>query len=202
MGQVFDDAPALTLTSGHAALHQAIARRQVAAAARRRLSRAVTGSEGTLVHPNLVCDVAIGQSTGSDPAGPRQPLLPRPGAAAPGPSGDTLRTRTEVVGLKQNRPRADGTRRGLVALRIQTENQRGEPVLDFWRCPMIPLRDPSVATGHADRFEEIPGELDPERGRGGDPGTGDSSACARASLSPRAASRARRRSTRSRAATP
>ena len=28
---------------------------------------------------------------------------------------------------------------------------------------MIPLRDPAAETGHADRFEEIPDELDPER---------------------------------------
>jgi 2-methylfumaryl-CoA hydratase len=75
--------------------------------------------------------------------------------------GDTLATRTEVVGLKQNRPRSDGTASGLVALRIRTTNQREEPVLDFWRCPMIPLRDPDASTGHADRFEDIPTELDP-----------------------------------------
>ncbi len=74
--------------------------------------------------------------------------------------GDTLRTRTEVVALKQNRPRPDGSAAGLVVLRIRTENQRGEPVLDFWRCPMIPLRDPQVATGHADSFDAIPDQLD------------------------------------------
>ena len=74
--------------------------------------------------------------------------------------GDTLRTSTEVVALKQNRPRDDGTATGLVVLRISTENQRGEPVLDFWRCAMIPLRDPDAQTGHADSFDAIPAELD------------------------------------------
>ena len=77
--------------------------------------------------------------------------------------GDTLRTRTEVVALKQNSRRADGSATGLVALRIRTHNQRGEPVLDFWRCPMIPLREPAAETGHADRFDQIPDELELER---------------------------------------
>jgi len=115
------------------------------------------------VTPNLVCDVAIGQSTG-----PTQRVLGNlfyRGLVLLRPVhlNDTLRTRTEVVGLKQNRPRADGTASGLVALRIRTENQLGEPVLDFWRCPMIPLRDPTTSTGHADRFDQIPDELDPEQ---------------------------------------
>ncbi len=50
-------------------------------------------------------------------------------------------------------------------MRITTENQSGEPVLDFWRCPMIPLRDPTAQTGHADRFDDIPEGLDAERVR-------------------------------------
>ncbi len=32
-------------------------------------------------------------------------------------------------------------------MRIRTENQHGEHVLDFWRCPMIPLRDATAETG-------------------------------------------------------
>jgi acyl dehydratase len=48
-------------------------------------------------------------------------------------------------------------------MRIRTRNQRDEPVLDFWRCAMIPLRDPAARTGHEDRFEGIPAELDPDR---------------------------------------
>lgn len=68
--------------------------------------------------------------------------------------GDTLLTTTEVVGLKQNRPRPDGTATGLVALRIRTENQHGERVLDFWRCPMIPLGDPAAQSRSYENFRE------------------------------------------------
>ncbi len=169
-GQVFDDAPALTLTSGHAAVHQAVVGDRLRLPLDARLSEAVTGKERPLVHPNLVCDVAIGQSTG-----PTQRVLGNlfyRGLVLMRPVfiGDTLRTRTEVVGLKQNRPRPDGTATGLVALRIRTENQRDEPVLDFFRCPMIPLRDPEARTGHTDRFDEIPEELDMRRVREAVPG--------------------------------
>lgn len=159
VGQVFDDAPGLTLTWGHAALHQALVGDRLRLPLDAALSREVTGRSEALVHPNLVCDVAIGQSTGPTQR-VRGNLFYR-GLVLLQPvfGGDTLRTRTEVVGLKQN-SRGAGT--GLVALRVRTENQHAEPVLDFWRCPMIPLRDPDAETGHADRFEGIPQELDME----------------------------------------
>jgi acyl dehydratase len=163
VGQAFADAPALTLTSGHAALHQALLGDRLRLPLDATLSAAVTGSPSPLAHPNLVCDVAIGQSTGPTQRVRgnlfyRGLVLLRPVFI-----GDTLRTRTEVVALKQNRPRADRGATGLVALRISTCNQRGDPVLDFWRCAMIPLRDPEARTGHDDRFEGIPQELDMDR---------------------------------------
>jgi len=163
VGQVYEDAPALTLTEGHAALHQALLGDRLKLALDSELSAAVTGGAGErLAHPNLVCDVAIGQSTGPTPRVLgnlfyRGLVLLRPAFL-----GDTLRTRTEVVALKQNRPREDGSGSGLVVLRITTTNQRDEPVLDFWRCPMIPTADPEVQTGHADRFDSIPDQLDPD----------------------------------------
>ncbi len=64
------------------------------------------------------------------------------------------------MALKQNRPRPDASASGLAVLRIRTRNQRGEDVLDFHRCPMIPLRDADVATGHADDLDEISPEID------------------------------------------
>lgn len=161
VGQVFDDAPALTLTDGHAAVHQALVGDRLRLALDAPLSREVTGSERPLAHPNLVCDVAIGQTTGPSQRVRGNLFYRGLVLARPVFIGDTLRTRTEVVGLKQNRPRAGAPATGLVALRMRTENQHGEQVLDFWRCPMIPLRDPQAQTGHADRFEDIPGELDP-----------------------------------------
>src|ERR1019366_8921263 len=50
--------------------------------------------------------------------------------------GDTLRTSTRVVALRQNRPREGRAPTGLAELRITTVDQQRRPVLDFWRCAM------------------------------------------------------------------
>lgn len=159
-GQVFDDAPSLTLTAGHAALHQALTGDRMRLPLDAELSRSVTGREAQLAHPNLVCDVAIGQSTG-----PTQRVMGNlfyRGLVLLRSVflGDTLRTTTQVVGLRQNRRKEGRPGSGLVVLRIKTVNQDGEPVLDFWRCPMIPMRESDAETGHADSFDHIPQDLD------------------------------------------
>jgi acyl dehydratase len=159
VGEVFDSAPAATLTEGAAALHQGIVGDRLRLPLSAELAIAVTG--GRVVHPALVWDVAIGQSTVATQRvianlfyrGLALRRLPR--------LGDTLRTTTEVVALRQNRVRPERRATGLAALRIRTEDQDGRPVLDFHRCAMLPLRDPDGATGRADDLDAIPAELDP-----------------------------------------
>jgi 2-methylfumaryl-CoA hydratase len=163
IGQVFADAPAMTLTSGHAALHQALVGDRMRLPLDAVLSTSVTGRPQTLAHPSLVCDVAIGQSTAATQRVRGNLFYRGLVLLRPVYIGDTLRTTTEIVGLRQNRPRPDGTATGLVALRMRTENQAGDRVLDFWRCPMIPLRSADSQTGHTDRFEDIPTDLDMTR---------------------------------------
>ena len=51
VGQVFDDAPAVTLTVGHATWHEAVFGDRLRLALDRELSRAVTGCERPLAHP-------------------------------------------------------------------------------------------------------------------------------------------------------
>jgi len=136
VGSVFTDAPALTLTEGHAALHQAICGDRLRLALDRTLGAAVLGPGAPLAHPALVWDVAIGQSTlatGRVIANLfyRGLLLRRPVRI-----GDTLRTTTEVVARRENRSRPTG----LAVLRIRTVDQEDRPVLDFSRCAMLPLR--------------------------------------------------------------
>jgi acyl dehydratase len=60
-----------------------------------------------------------------------------------------------VTGLRQNQARPDRAPTGLAVLRITTTDQDGRPVLDFWRCAMLPLRDPDKQTGHADDLDRI-----------------------------------------------
>ncbi|GAB3301266.1 MaoC family dehydratase [Parasphingorhabdus pacifica] len=155
VGRVFDRAPAMTLTEGHAAVHQSIVGDRLRLALDRQLAERVTGEPAAFAHPALVWDLAVGQSTlvtrrvkanlfYRGLVFRRAPVL-----------GDTLRTSTEVVGLRQNRLRPGRSATGLAALRITTVDQRDRPVLDFWRCAMLPLRDPDAATGHADDLDAI-----------------------------------------------
>lgn len=165
VGDVFDDAPGMTLTEGHAVLHQALVGDRLRLALDAELCRQVTGHDRPLAHPNLVCDVSIGQSTGPSQRVRGNLFYRGLVLARPVHIGETLRTRTEIVGLKQNRRRPGAPTTGLVAMRIQTVDAAGDTVLDYWRCPMIPLRDGDAQTGHADDFNTIPQALDPARVR-------------------------------------
>ncbi len=157
VGQVFDYAPPITLTDGLTAAHRAILGDRLALALDNELATAVTGQPG-FAHPGLVWDLAIGQSTIVTQR-VKANLFYRGLVFHRAPHvGDTLRTTTEVVGLRQNQPRVGRPATGLAALRITTVDQQDRLVLDFWRCAMLPLRDPSGTTGHADEFDHIGAE--------------------------------------------
>lgn len=158
VGQIVDSAPALTLTDGLAALHAAIVGDRMRLPLDRELSHRVLG--GPLAHPALVWDVAIGQSTLLTQRvianlfyrGLMFRRFPR--------IGDTLRTTTEVVALRQNRARPGRAATGLAALRMRTSDQDGRAVLDFWRCAMLPLRQAEGLTAHDADLEGIPSALE------------------------------------------
>jgi acyl dehydratase len=65
------------------------------------------------------------------------------------------------VALRRTSSRPDRPASGLAALRVRSADQEGRPVLDFWRCAMLPLRDAEDRGEAQDDFEEIPAELDP-----------------------------------------
>jgi acyl dehydratase len=157
-GQVYADAPGLTLTSGLAALHQALSGDRLRLPLDHVLSAAVTDRAEPLAHPTLVCHVAIGQTTAPSQRVRGNLFYRGLRLLRPVHLGDTLRTRTEVVALRQNRTKPGRAPTGLAVLRVQVSNQHEEPVLDYWRCPMIPLRDPAAETGHADSFDDIPAD--------------------------------------------
>ena len=155
VGQIFDSAPSMTITSGIAAAHQAIIGDRLRLALDAELSHAVLGEPGQLAHPGLVCDIAIGQSTVVTQrvkanlfyrglAFHRFPVI-----------GDTLSTRTEVVGLKRNSAKPGRAPTGLAALRMTTIDQAGRLVLDFYRCAMLPCSTAAADTGHSDDLSQI-----------------------------------------------
>jgi acyl dehydratase len=140
VGRVFDTAPSMTLTEGVAAGHQAILGDRLRLPLDADLSYAVAGVPAALVHPGLVCDVAIGQST-LVTRRVKANLFYRGLVFYRFPViGDSLLTRTQVVGLRQNSPRPGRAPTGLAALRMTTVDQLGQLVLDFYRCAMLPLR--------------------------------------------------------------
>jgi acyl dehydratase len=163
IGQEFGGAPGLTLTSGLAAAHQAITGERLALATDHELCREVTGG-APLASPSLVWDVAIGQSTVVTQH-VKANLFYRGLAFRRVPRlGDTLRTSTRIVAHKQNRAREGRAPTGLAVLRITTVDQERRPVLDFWRCAMLPLRDPDRQTGHADDLAAVGQSADAPEG--------------------------------------
>ena len=159
VGQVFDWAPSMTLSSGAAATHQAILGDRMRLSLDGDLAYAVVGGNAPLAHPALVCDVAIGQSTLATQRVKanlfyrgltfyRYPVV-----------GDSVFTRTEVVGLRQNTAKPGRAATGLAALRMTTIDQVGRLVLDFYRCAMLPLSADAGDTGHADDLSLIGADL-------------------------------------------
>lgn len=156
VGQEFASAPAYTLSDGRAATHQVIVGDRMRLPLDEMLSRSVTG-RAPVAHPAFVWDVAIGQSTVATHhvkanlfyrhlTFHRFPMI-----------GDTLSTRTTVVGLRENRRKEGRAPTGLAALRVVTTDQHGDVVLDFYRCAMLPLRG-LAETGRADDLDIIGAE--------------------------------------------
>lgn len=149
-------APGLTLTDGHAAVHQAVVGDRLALALDTALSRAVTGDRRPLAHPQLVCDVSIGQSTTATQRVLAnlyyRGLVLRRAVHL----GDTLRTTTTVAGLKRNRRDPET---GLALLHIDTVDQDDRPVLGYHRCAMLPVRG-DVDGDLPDVPEALPGAAD------------------------------------------
>ncbi|MDT5230093.1 MAG: hypothetical protein QOI39_593 [Mycobacterium sp.] len=153
-GQVIADAPAMTLTPGLAAVHQSILGDRLRLPLDAELAAAVTGLTAQLAHPGLVCDVAIGQSTLATQH-VKANLFYRGLMFYRFPAiGDTLFTRTEVVGLKKNSAKPGRAPTGLVALRMTTIDQADRLVLDFYRCAMLPLSS-GAGPGDADHADDL-----------------------------------------------
>ena len=163
IGDDFSDIPAITLTEGYAAIHQAMFADRSRLFLDIELSDRVTGQHRLLANPALVSNMAIGQST--IPSQRVMGNLFYRGLHFHRPVfiGDTLKTTTTVVALRQNKIRKGRAASGMVALEMHVTNQIDETVLLFWRCPMIPCRDASADTGQNDSFELMPEDIKDEK---------------------------------------
>jgi acyl dehydratase len=154
IGQTFD-APAVTLTTGHAALYQAMTGDRLRLPLDAWSSARVTGCGEPLAHPMLTINMAIGQTTWASQRVKANLFYRGLELRRPVHIGDTLHTTSTVIGLKQNRSQAGRAATGIVALEMTTRNQDGAEVLHFWRCPMILCRSNDAITGHADDLDRI-----------------------------------------------
>jgi len=158
-GESLEPAPSVTLTEGHAVAHQMLFADRLRLPLDHELCKQVTGSTRALVNPSMVINMAIGQTTYAtqNVIGNlfyRGLVMKRPVYV-----GDTLYTSTKVVLLKQNSTKKGRPASGLVVLEIRVLNQNNDEILHFWRCPMVPCRDQSSVTGHADDLSSIPAEI-------------------------------------------
>ena len=137
LGQVIEHATPRTVTEGDRALYGAIYPTRFAVPS----SAAFAASVGLAAHPveeligfhiafgKTVPDISLNAVANLGYAECRfhQPVLP----------GDTLSTRSEVIGLKQN----SNGRSGVVYVRSTATNQRGEVAIEWARWVMVHKRD-------------------------------------------------------------
>jgi acyl dehydratase len=154
VGDVFDQAPAVTLTEGIAAAHHAIVGGRFRLMLDRELSLRVAGR--VLATPSLVWDVAIGQSTLVTQRAIANLFYRGLGFLRAPAIGDTLSTHVEIIGLRPAEPKPDRPPRGLVVMRMKTRDQRDRPILDFFRCALLLAR--SVPSGPAAGVLEPPSD--------------------------------------------
>jgi len=142
IGQVLEHATPRTVTEGDRALYGALYPTRFAVPSSAEFAASVGLCKPGEPHPveDLVAfHVAFGKTVpdislnavanlGYAECRFHQPVLP----------GDTLRTSSEVIGLKQN----SNGRSGVVYVRSTATNQRGEVALDWCRWVMVHKRDP------------------------------------------------------------
>jgi 2-methylfumaryl-CoA hydratase len=160
VGDEFADAPTVTITEGYTAIHQAMFGDRMRLPLDNALCYDVMNQKATVVNPSLVANIVIGQSTYASQRVMGNLFYRGLVFKLPVSIGDTLNTTTRVVALRQNRIKEGRANSGMVALEICARNQFQEEVMFFWRCPMIPCKNPQADTGHQDSFDQIPEHLD------------------------------------------
>ena len=155
VGATLPPLPAITLTDADNAVYRAITGDQHAFVSDTTAYRAASGSPGRLANPALVMQYSIGQTTMATRQAIANLYYRSVRVLRPVELGQTLRTTTTVLGLKDSAPKGDQFR-GKVWLGITSETDDG-PVVEYERCALVRGRGPDQP-GHAD---SIPGPSDP-----------------------------------------
>ena len=159
IGEFLEEPPSITITDGHATLHQMLFGDRLRLPLDRHLTHEITGSDRPLANAIMAMGFAIGQTTYATQNVMGNLFYRGLVLKKPVYIGDTLSTTTKIVALRQNKVKGGRPSTGMVGLEITTTNQRGEEILHFWRCPMVPCRDPKVQTTHADDLDIMPSDI-------------------------------------------
>lgn len=157
-GHLFDSPPAVTVEGGLAAAYQAITGDGLPLTLDRRLCEAVTGHPGRLANPGLVMHLSIGASTVATKRVIANLFYRNVRLRRPVFEGETLHTTTQVTAMADAAAKPDRPPRGKLLLGIQTTAD-GDRVLDYERCPLLPLRG-EVLPGHDDEIGNAVADLD------------------------------------------
>ena len=154
-GATLPPLPPVTLTEADNALYRAITGDQHVLAADRAAADAVAGAAAGLANPGIVMHYAMGQTTMATRQAIANLYYRSVRMLRPVRLGETLRTTTTVLGLRDSAPKGD-QHRGKVWLGITASTDAG-PVITFERCALIRSRG-TTPPGHDD---DIPGASDP-----------------------------------------
>ncbi|HUF99761.1 MAG TPA: MaoC family dehydratase [Ilumatobacter sp.] len=155
VGATLPPLPSLTVTEADNVLYRAITGDQNLLVSDLTAYASASGSGRSLANPALVMQYSIGQTTMATRQAIANLYYRSVRVLAPVEVGDTLRTTTTVLGLKDSAPKGDQFR-GKVWLGITTSTDSG-PVIRYERCALVRGRGPGQP-GHDD---DIPGPSDP-----------------------------------------
>ena len=161
-GEFLEQAPSVTINNSHATVHQMLFGDRLRLPLDQHLSLSITGKHTAVANPSMVISVAIGQSTYATQNVMGNLFYRGLVLKKPVYLDDTLTTTTQVVALRQNKAKPGRAASGMVVLEICVKDQAGCEILHFWRCPMVPCRDPNVETGHSDDLGALSAEISHE----------------------------------------
>ncbi len=147
VGEFLPEPPSITVTEGYATTHQMLFGDRSRLPLDHHLAAEITASEQALAHPIMAMGVGIGQTTYATQNVMGNLFYRGLVLKKPVFIGDSLSTKTKIVALRQNKAKEGRPATGMVGLEI------------FWRCPMVPCRDPKAETGHADDLAIMPAEI-------------------------------------------
>lgn len=155
VGATLPPLPPVTLTDADNALYRAVTGDQHPFASDLGAFRAAAGDGPGLANPGVVMHYAMGQTTMATRQAIANLYYRSVRMLRPVRLGETLRTTTTVLGLRDSAPKGN-QHRGKVWLGITASTEHG-PAIAFERCALIRARG-TTAPGHA---TDIPGASDP-----------------------------------------